>query len=412
MIRSGFKLMLAAALLLTLSACEPAGYETIQAHPAGDVSTHSLRPPVPAGARSSRDAVLKPLSVKATVKVALLLPITGRNADLGRALQDAATVSLFDKYASLSPEAARTRMELVPYDTGDTPEQARDAASEAIEDGALLLIGPVFSDATQAVAPIAEAAGINVISFSNNITVARPGVYLFGFSPEAQAKRVIGYAQSQGRNQLAALVPNSAYGQAVLDAARTEITAKGGALIAQSLYSPQGVGVETAVDSIIPQGQPPAFDSLFLPEGGNALSTLLRTLRNRGVQGASVQLLGTGLWDDPTLISRVNLDGAWFATSPPQLTYAFETRFRNTYKYQPPRVASLAYDAVALAVTIATSGRQFTQATLTSPTGFSGPANGIFRFKKNGTSERGLAVLAVSGGAFEMISPSPVSFVQ
>jgi ABC-type branched-subunit amino acid transport system substrate-binding protein len=346
------------------------------------------------------------------VKVALLLPVTGRNADLGRAMQDAATLSLFDKYASISPEAARIKMQLVPYDTGDTPEQARDAANQAVEDGAILLVGPVFSDATQVVAPVADAAGLSIISFSNNSTVAKPGVYLFGFSPEQQAQRVISFATTQGRNQLAALVPNSAYGQAVLDAARTEVTKRGGTLVKQSLYSPQGIGVETAVDAVVSEGQIPAFDSLFLPEGGNALSTLLRSLRNRGVQGASVQLLGTGLWDDPTLISRVNLDGAWFATSPPQFTYAFETRFRNTYNYQPPRVASLAYDAVALAVTIVTSGRSFNHETLTTPGGFSGPANGIFRFKKNGASERGLAVLKVQGGGFEVVSPAPVSFAQ
>lgn len=409
MIRS-FLTIAVAALMLT--ACEP--IDTNARGQQGDSisSSSKQRPPMPMGQRTAQDYMIKPIKVEKTVKVGLLLPITGRHAELGRAMQDAATVSLFDKYASISPEASKIRMELVPYDTGDTPEQARDAASQAVDDGVVLLIGPVFSDATQAVAPIAEAAGLSVISFSNNITVAKPGIYLFGFSPEQQARRVISFATTQGRNQLAALVPNSAYGQAVLDSARTTVTAQGGALISQALYSPQGVGVESAVDTIIPQGQVPAFDSLFLPEGGNALSTLLRTLHHRGVRDASVQLLGTGLWDDPSLISRVNLDGAWFATSPPQLTYAFETRFFKTYNYPPPRIASLAYDAVALAVTIVTSGRQFNMQTLTNPTGFSGPANGIFRFLKNGMSERGLAVLQVSGGSFEVVSPAPAGFSQ
>lgn len=416
MIRS-FLVLATTALLL--SACDPiTAPNPSQSGAQQNASSEAIavtsqqRPPAPTAQRSARDYLSPEIKAEKTVKVALLLPVTGRHADLGRALQDAATLSLFDKYASISPQAARTRVELVPYDTGDSPEQARAAAAKAAEDGVVLFIGPIFSDATQAVAPIAEQARISVISFSNSMAVARPGVYLFGFSPEAQTKRVVSYATSQGRNQLAALVPNSAYGQAVLEAARNEVTKQGGALISQSLYSAQGVGIENAVDAIIPQGQVAAFDSLLIPEGGNALTTLLRSVRNRGVQGASVQLLGTGLWDDPTLISRVSLDNAWFASSPPQLTYAFESRFVNTYKYTPPRVASLSYDAVALAVTIVTSGRGFNQATLTSPTGFSGPANGVFRFKKDGTSERGLAVLQIRGGGFEVISPAPNSFPQ
>ncbi|MFZ4125475.1 MAG: penicillin-binding protein activator [Rickettsiales bacterium] len=408
MIRS---FVVTALTLLALSACEPADQMTHQAVPAGTIDTANLRPPVSptVGARRDTAPALQALSGSA-VKVALLLPITGRHSDLGRALQDAATLSLFDKYATLSPEANKRRVELVPYDTGDTPEQAREAADQAAQDGVVLIIGPVFADATQAVAPVAEAAGLSVISFSNNLTVARPNIYLFGFSPEQQTKRVIDFATTQGRNQLAALVPNSAYGQAVLATARTTIAKNSGKLIADAVYSPQGVGVESSLDGVLPQGKVAAFDSMFLPEGGTPLATILRGLKNRGVQGESVKLLGTGLWDDPTLLSRVNLDGAWFATSPPQFTYAFETRFQNTYNYQPPRVASLSYDAVALAVTIVTSGRSFTPSVLTSRGGFHGPANGIFRFRKDGTSERGLAVLQVRGGSFEVISPAPVSF--
>lgn len=416
MIRT-FLMMLFAAVMV--SACEPVNDSPYaprdaQSATAGGSGIHvgSQRPPLPAPPGARRD-LPTPLQDGGTrIKVGLLLPITGRNDDLGRALQDAATLSLFDKYATLAPQKVNTRVELVPYDTGDTPEQARVAARQAVKDGVVLLIGPVFSDATQAVTPIAQEAGLSVLSFSNNITVAQPGVYLFGFSPEAQTRRVVGYAATQGRNQLAALVPNSAYGQAVLDAARSTVTGKGGALVTQALYSPQGVGVENSVGMLIPEGRPPAFDSLLLPEGGTPLATLLRSLRNRGVDGAGVKLLGTGLWDDPSLLSRVNLEGSWFATSPPHLTYAFEKRFMSTYDYQPPRIASLAYDAVALAVTIVTSGRSFNEVTLTGPTGFSGPANGIFRFLKNGVSERGLAVLEVRGGSFDVVSPAPTSFVQ
>lgn len=408
MIRS---FVISALALVLLSACEPADQATHQAVPAGAIDTSHLRPPIPPPIGLRRETpITQQTLTDSTVKIALLLPITGRHADLGRAMRDAAIVSQFDKYATLSPEANKHRVELVTYDTGDTPEQAREAAIKAVDDEVVLLIGPVFADATQAVAPVAEAAGLSVISFSNNLAVARPNIYLFGFSPEQQTKRVIDFAATQGRNQLAAFVPNSAYGQAVLATARSTIVNNGGTLVADAVYSPQGVGIESSIDKIVPKGKAAAFDSVFLPEGGVPLATILRELRNRGVHGESVKLLGTGLWDDPTLLSRFNLDGAWFATSPPQFTQAFETRFQNTYQYQPSRVASLSYDAVALAITIVTSGRSFVPSVLTSSGGFHGPANGIFRFRKDGTSERGLAVLQVRGGSFEVVSPAPASF--
>ena len=411
MITNFRRLCLLPVLVLLMAACTR--------QPAPPVAEESYAspyatPPVvaaPVTIEAPRPDAMGQIPVDKRVKVALLLPITGRNSDLGRALQDAATLSLFDKYASLTPEQNRVRVELKTYDAGDTPEQAREAAEQAIADGSVMLIGPVFSDATAAVAIPARAAGVPVISFSNSPGVAAPGVYIFGFSPEAQTRRVVEFATSQGRVQLAALTPNNPYGQTVMEAARQQITDSGAVLVREARFSPQGVGLDIAMQTLIPPGEPAAFDSLFLPEAGPPLDTILRTLEARGLRNRGIQLLGTGLWDDVLLITRVNLEGAWFATSPPHLTNAYETRFRNVYRYQPPRLSSLAYDAVALAVTIIATGRPLTEKTFTTPGGFSGPANGIFRFKKNGLSERGLVVLEVRGGGFDVVSPAPVGFV-
>jgi len=396
------------ATLLLLSGClqnvpEPAPvarYETISA-PAFD-APRTMK--APAGGAQQ-------VKVTRVVKVAMLLPLSGRNAELGRALQNAATMALFDRYAAMSPQLAATKVEILPKDTGDTAETTRRAAEEAIAEGATLLIGPIFSDAVQAVTAVAQQASVPVISFSNNPAVAKPGVYIFGFSPEEQTNRVISYALGQSVSSIAALVPNSPYGRSVLTAAQTTLAKNDQALVSQSIYDAQGVGIDTAVDTLMPPGAPPRFRALFLPEGSGTLDTLLRTLDARGLRSDShVLLLGTGLWDDASLIRRVNLEGAWFASSPPRMTSAFERRFHTTYSYMPPRIASLSYDAVSLAVTLATAGRNFDARTLTHPAGFSGPANGIFRFLKDGTSERGLAVLQVRGGDFDVLAPAPTSF--
>lgn len=344
------------------------------------------------------------------VKVALLLPLTGRNAALGKALQDAATVSLFDKYARMAPSAQKVRVELLPKDTGDTPDQAARAMAEAVASGAEFVIGPLFADATSSAAPIARAKNLSVLSFSNTRTQASPGTYMFGFSPAEQTERVVSHALQQGKTRIAVLVPNSPLGDTVLAAAREAAQKQEKTLVAEAKYMAQGAGMDAALTSLVTAGKPPVFDAILIAEGGAPLDTILRGLAARGVKPSNVKFLGTGLWDDAELLRRVNLDTAWFASSSPVLTGQFENRFGATYNYTPPRIASLAYDAVALAVTLATSGRAFDTVSLSNPAGFAGPANGIFRLRANGTVQRGLAVMEVKGAERKIISPAPTGF--
>ena len=170
--------------------------------------------------------------------------------------------------------------------------------------------------------------------------------------------------------------------------------------------------MDAALEKLVPEGMPVNFDALLLPEGGPVLATLLRTLQTRGVTPDKVQLLGTGFWDEPTLLRRVNLQGAWLASSPPQSTAQFEQRFLATYNYTPQRISSLAYDAVALAVTLATSGRPFDAPNLSQSAGFTGPANGVFRLRGNGNTERALAVLQVDGANLMTIDAPPAGFTS
>lgn len=359
---------------------------------------------------SAADADAEFLAGQPVVRIGLLLPISGRNAELGKALQDAASVSLFDKYARLSVRQQTVRVELLPKDTGDTPEQAARAMADAINDGAQFVIGPLFADATSAAAPIARSKNISVLSLSNNRTQASVGTYMFGFSPGEQTDRIVNYAILNGKTRIAVLVPNSPLGEQVLAAAREAAQKQGVKLAAEAKYMLQGAGMDTALNTLVAPGSTPNFDAILIPEGGAALDTIMRGLSSRGVKPSNIKFLGTGIWDDADLLHRVNLDSAWFASSPPALTSQFEQRFKATYNYAPPRIASLSYDAVALAVTLATSGRPFDSTSLTNPAGFSGPANGIFRLRANGITQRGLAVMEVNGSNLRVISAAPNGF--
>jgi len=153
---------------------------------------------------------------------------------------------------------------------------------------------------------------------------------------------------------------------------------------------------------------------LFIAEGGGKLKTLTETLVANGVDSAHVQLLGTGLWDDTDVLKWPSLNGGWFASSPPEKYHAFEQHFVATFGYRPERRASLSYDAVALAATmaIAADGKGFPKSIIIDPVGFSGPANGIFRFHDDGTIDRGLSVLMVTPAGFKTVDPSPTMFNQ
>lgn len=369
-----------------------------------------VTPPPSNSARTITTADGATVTPQKTVRIGLLVPLTGREAELGRALRDAATVSLFDKYTRLSARQQGVRVELLPRDTGDTPQQAAEAMEHALADGAAFIIGPLFAEATSAAAPRARAKDVSVLSLSNTRTQASPGTYMFGFSPAEQAERVVSYAIAAGKPRIAVLAPGDALGNIVLTAARNAARHQGFELAAEATYLPQGADIEGALNRLMPPGTAPAFDALLIPEGGPALDTLLRGLSARGVTPGSMQFLGIGLWDDVELLQRVALDKAWVASSPPELTGAFDRRFRETYGYTAPRIASLAYDAVALAVTLATSGRPFDAATLTQKAGFSGPTNGIFRLRANGLVQRGLAVMEVHGRSLRVISPAPAGF--
>ena len=75
------------------------------------------------------------------------------------------------------------------------------------------------------------------------------------------------------------------------------------------------------------------------------------------------------------------------------------------------RTATLAYDAVALVAALArTQGAQrYAPDVLINPSGFAG-IDGLFRFRADGTNERGLAVLRVTSSGPQVISPPQRSF--
>ncbi|MGH6870001.1 MAG: penicillin-binding protein activator [Rhizomicrobium sp.] len=336
------------------------------------------------------------------MRVGLLLPFSNGSAAtraLAQSMLKAAELALYD--------AHNPNIILITADEGGSPDAAANGARSLLSQGVEIIIGPLFSGSVTAVAPIARDRGVPVIAFSTDRTVAGDGVYLLSFQPGAEVRRVIDFASAQGRTSFAALAPQTAYGDRVVEAFKQEVEAKGGHVTDIERYAPTPDGlVEPARAAVATKP-----DALLVAEGGNALRTAAPQLAAAGVDGKAIKLLGTGLWDDPANAHESALAGGWFAAPSPLADAAFETKYKSMFTTSPPQLATLSYDAVSLAALLAsgTPYHRFTPAALADPNGFAG-VNGIFRFNPDGTSERGLAVLGVQPDGFQTVSPAPATF--
>ena len=356
-------------------------------------------------------------------KIALLAPLSGPNAGLGKAILDAAQMALF--------ESGNDQLTLLPRDTKGTPAGASEAAHSALDAGVKLILGPLLAPEVEAVKPLARDAQVNVIAFSTVTELAGDGTYLIGFLPRQEVVRVVGYARQRGIARFAALAPNTPYGHLMADALRESAASTAATVTKVAFFDPSLSDLSTAIAVVLPSGgaQPaaveagnipaaaapppavPSFDALLLPEGGDQLKEIARKLASAGLDSKATRLLGSGLWDVPDIGTDPTLDGGWFAASPPDAQQDFERRFQATYGREPPRLASLGYDAAALAAALASgkSGPPFSRDAIQNPNGFSG-VDGLFRFLPDGLVQRALAVLEVEPQGNIVVSPAPQSF--
>jgi ABC-type branched-subunit amino acid transport system substrate-binding protein len=338
------------------------------------------------------------------VRIALILPLTAQgNAGLAaQSMKNAAEMALAEFKVS--------NVQLLVKDDGGSPQGAQSAAQQAISEGAEIIVGPLFAQSVSAAGQVARSRNIPVIAFSTDASVAARGVYLLSFLPETDVRRIVSYAASRGKRSFAALMPDNAYGTVVEAAFQQEVARHGGRVVVLEKY-PHDANQTAEVVRRVAQAAS-QIDSIFIPDSPDTVPQVAQALAANGVDIKRVQLLGTGLWGDDTRISSEKLlDGGWYP-SPEQTGFRnFSGRYRARYGQDPVRTATLAYDAVALvAALVKTQGMQrFSEQVLTNPSGFAG-IDGVFRFRPEGTNERGLAVLRVTPSGGQVVSPAPKSF--
>lgn len=336
---------------------------------------------------------------------ALLVPLTGSGSEWGRSMLNAAQLAMFSSFDENTL--------LFVKDTLGTPEGAAHATSEAINEGASILVGPLFSESVRAAAPIARRHGVTMVGLSNDRTLAGEGVYVFGFTPHQQVKRIVFYAASSGLTRMAALVPYNDYGYAVASAFNEGLKEAGigpGHIEYFQLDASDAADVVQRIAMINQNSKnafKPALEGILIAAGGKTLRLLATRFPYFDIETDNIRLLGTELWQHENLLGEPSLNGGWFVAPATGTLDAFNTMYKEKFESEPLRGAVLAYDAVSLAGTLMKEKEiDFAPPMGGHPLrrkgGFIG-IQGAFRFNAKGVAQRALAIYQVSEDTVEVI---------
>ncbi|MEO7552066.1 MAG: penicillin-binding protein activator [Croceibacterium sp.] len=372
-----------AAMTVALGAC--------QAIPRGRPVPAPLPLPTPVG---PSDSVLPTDSARH--RIALLVPLTGENAAVGRSIANAATMALIDTNAQ--------NLRITTYDTGTN---AASAAATAIRDGNKLILGPLLREDVAPVMAQARAAKVPLVTFSNDATIAQPDVFVMGHVPEQSIERTVRYARAHAINRFAALVPNGDYGTRAAAALEQSVRRAGGSMAGTERYDRGNTSIVSAANRLKAKG---GFDAVLIADSPRIAANGATVL---GSGTTRPKILGTELWSGETsLTTSVPLRGAWFSAVSDARYRQFVTSYQSRFGVQPYRVATLGYDAVLLTLRVAREwqpGRNFPISRIVADDGFLG-LDGPFRFRASGLGERAMEVRSVGAGTVSIAEPAPTKF--
>ena len=377
------KIFLALFLALFISGCVSQQSSPWQ----GRYSNSQTNPQVNAGADNQNVLIqpdAAPVRREASVKIGFLAPLSGNGAAVGQSLVNAAQLAVFDLPSD--------RVELLPRDSGGSSNSARSAAQSVINDGATIILGPLYAQEVKALNSIASPSR-PVLGFTTDWTAASSNTFVMGFLPHAQVERVLDYAARNGMRKLAIVAPSGEYGNLVTAAAQRFLQNS-------NLPSPRIINYtssQQAASELQTLQQNPATksDAVLFASRSSEAASIINSVRQSGV--TLPRVMGTGLWDDDNALSQTALRGAIYAGPEPSEVNRFSQKYRSVYGEIPPRVASLGYDSAAMVLSLVAENKALTSNTLSDPAGFSG-IDGFFKFRNDGLIDRSLSILEIENG--------------
>jgi len=291
-----------------------------------------------------------------------------------------------------------------------------DRAAEAVrqlaaDEDVVAIIGPIFSEESEAAARVASELGIPLLTLSNRtqIAVDRPDVFRLRMTPDDEVKYLVDYAVDElGSESFAVLYPRNRYGRGMRKRYWDAVSDRGGRLVAVASYDADATDFSDSIRSMIgydlltpnervalqeredamrrgrrldpeiaallreilydmlgPEALPLPpqvdFDALFIPDSYDKISLIAPQLAFHEIAGA--QLLGSSEWNNVELVrvGRGHVKGAVFATpfyaeSPFDGVRQFVEGYRDSFGREPDTFSSHAFDAARLVLMALASG--------------------------------------------------------
>lgn len=344
----------------------------------------------------------------APVQVALLVPggsTAGSDRFLAANLENAARLAISDLNG--------VNIDLRVYNTGSDPAQASAITTQALDEGAKIILGPLYADAANAAGLAAVSRNVNVLAFSNNPKIAGGNVFVLGATFDNTARRLVNYAARNGTTRFAIVHGNDEGGQVGRDAIATAVRSSGAQLAGVESYTLSQQGILDATPRIAATINSTGADAVFLTAGANAdLPIIATSLPEAGINPADTRYIGLTRWNAlPQALSLPGVQGGLFALPDQGMVANFESRYQGVYGDAPHPLAGLAYDGIAAIGALVSQGNAnaLTKQALTTRQGFQG-TSGIFRLLPNGLNERGLTVAEVRNNSVVILENAPRSF--
>jgi ABC-type branched-subunit amino acid transport system substrate-binding protein len=400
-------------VLLTLTILSACSQKNMNKIPSVDGIFNKENPPKKTIPEYPNNVQAEPLFHAKKYKVALFLPLESKSTPIKQV-----STSLLNAARLAQQEVNNQNMDLIIYAIGDNNDTIITAAQRAVTDKVDLIIGPLLSPSVVTARQYTEPAGIPMLALSSDQTSVSGGFsYLLSYLPEQNVANIVNYAASQGHQKYGLFASNTPYGKRASDTFIQEVTVRKGVVTnavyfnenAPDFYEKTKEISETEIRST--DATPTSWTSILLPDRASLIMQTLPLFSRHNINFNKILILGTGIWDDPRILEIEELNNAVFAAPNQQTLKIFEGRYQTAYKEKPTLIASLAYDAVALASGLI---RQYPNApfsidNLTNPNGFTG-VGGIFRFRPDGLSERGLSILRIQNKKFNVVIPAPDTF--
>ena len=349
-----------------------------------------------------------------TIKIGVLLPLSGKNSEIGNMILNALELAIFQNKES--------SIELVIKDTQSESSVSKKSFQQLLERKINFVIGPLYSKTLTSINDQVKNNKINIFALSNNKSLAKKGVWIFGVDPKEQTERVLDYAFEKGLTKTAALLPKNSYGlllfetisnyekNGIIGPVRIEFyedNIKSQQNAAKKLakgfdkyesYIKKINSLESQDNIVVKEVNKP-FDNVIIAASGQALTVLSSQLQYNNVDPEKVQFLGTSSWEDTSILNEPALEGGVFAATSQLFQKDIKRIYKNTFEKDMPKVAMIAYDILALLIATEKDKKIININHLLNKEGFLG-LRGLFRLSKNGTVERSFDLKTIKNKKF------------